>query len=378
MSQYHTQVCLVSEQAAANLLPLCDDSLKPKQVILIATKQMKKRAEQLASVLKPRSISPQIVDFESSHDYTKMEEQLIALQGRIENNGPFALNVTGGTKWMAIVAQEIFRSAGADVFYMDLASGRVLFVDSEKPARDIDCKISVKDYLAAYGYEADLPNSRGSLPAEQEFNERVLEKIDHWQEALGQLNGMASRAESANSLKACLPDKPDQHLNALLAEAEHGQFCTLQGDKVIFKDREARQFLGGGWLEVYVNKTITSLKTSLKKDGGLITDGPYMNAIIQGEKTKNEMDVVFMARGRLYFIECKTKRMDGERAHADDALYKLDTLRHFGGLGTGAMIVSYRPLRGPDRERAQDMKIKLCEGQDIRRLKEKIRQWIGK
>ena len=48
MQKYDIHVCLVSAQAAPNLLPILDSDFKPKKAIFLVSKTMKQRAEYLA------------------------------------------------------------------------------------------------------------------------------------------------------------------------------------------------------------------------------------------------------------------------------------------------------------------------------------------
>lgn len=56
---FDVQVCMVSTQAAPNLLPLLDDELKPKEVILLVTEAMKEKANQLQATIRPTGIKVQ-------------------------------------------------------------------------------------------------------------------------------------------------------------------------------------------------------------------------------------------------------------------------------------------------------------------------------
>ena len=94
---FDTQVCLVSTQAAPNLLPLLDEQLKPREVILLVTEQMKDRARYLQKVITPLGIKVTQQTIEATGNFQQMQEQLESL---IKNypQGLVGLNVTGGTK----------------------------------------------------------------------------------------------------------------------------------------------------------------------------------------------------------------------------------------------------------------------------------------
>lgn len=381
--QFKTHFCLVSAQAAPNLLPLLDDAIKPEKVVLLVTPQMKARADYLESVIKPRGIKVEQQEFIVSDDFDSMQERLLELIAE-ESAEPeqIALNATGGTKWMAIAAQEVFRLNDSPVFYVDVDQDQVLFVDKNRASHKLTESIKLNNYIQAYGYEKREPvKPTGLKPELRELCQQLVLRVGDWQQALGQLNWLASEAQNKNPLSVHVQDTlgrqpQDPQLPALLREFEHAGILQQQGGKVTFADENAREFANGGWLELYVNSTLNALRGE-----GLIQDGPYMNLHIQraGATSHNEIDACFMAGNRLHLIECKTKRMSGRGTAqmTTDTMYKLDSISELGGLGSKSMLVSYRPVSTTDKQRAADLRIKVVEGRQLQRLRSELIQWIG-
>ena len=381
MKKFKTHFCMVSQQAAPNLLPLLDGDMRPEKVVLLVTPQMKKQADYLERVIKPRGIKVMQQALEVVDDYDAMENQLVVFIDN-EPDGEIALNVTGGTKWMAIAAQSVFRMKGAAVFYVKAEDDKVLFLEGDPATHNLSQRIDLKTYLQAYGYEFREQSPITGLPSNlRELCERLVGKVDEWQGAIGQLNLLASKAESRQSLTVTLdqlPYQPDQQLHVLLKECEAAG--VLQGNvskQLVFTDAQARIWANGGWLEAYVNSMLNALKGE-----GVIQDSPRLSQHIQriGETSHNEIDVCFMARNRLHLIECKTKRMAG-KGSADattDTVYKLDSISALGGLGTKSMLVSYRELSKADAQRAKDLRIEVIQGNEIQSLKSRLRDWINR
>ena len=63
-------------------------------------------------------------------------------------------------------------------------------------------------------------------------------------------------------------------------------------------------------------------------------------------------------------------------AAVTDALYKLDSISELGGLGTKSMLVSYRELGGADKQRANDLRIRVVAGVEIQNLKSHLNHWL--
>ena len=85
-----------------------------------------------------------------------------------------------------------------------------------------------------------------------------------------------------------------------------------------------------------------------------------------------------MANNKLHIIECKTKRLSGKQAGSagTESLYKLDSISALGGLGTKAMLVTYRPLNTYDAQRARDLRIKVVQAAELQNLKGVLRAWV--
>lgn len=376
---FDTQVCLVSGQAAPNLLPLLDERLKPREVILLVTEAMKDKANQLQSVIQPTGIKVRQLPFLATGDFQDMQRQLEELLKPYPIDG-VALNVTGGNKWMAITAQEVFRFNNRPVFYVDMESGQLLFLDSQTPPQSIHAKIKLENYLKAYGYRIDdeTKSIQGLTSDQRELCQRLVANVSQWGGALGQLNRLASEAEIKKSLRVPLSilDRQDLQLNNLLRECE---LCGIlqkehSGKTIQFSDDESRFFANGGWLEEYINSRLNELKTE-----GLLQDSSHLNLKIASSQSTNEIDVAFMAKNRLHIIECKTKRLTGQYAGSagTDSLYKLDSISDLGGLGTKSMLVSYRTLGKADAQRAKDLNIRVVQGEQIQTIKNTIRSWIS-
>ncbi len=376
---FDTQVCLVSAQAAPNLLPLLDEQLKPREVILLVTEQMKDRAGYLQKVITPLGIKVTQQAIEATGNFQRMQEQLESLI-KTYTQGSVGLNVTGGTKWMAISAQEVFRSYGQSVFYVDIDTDHVLFLDSEKPPLTLTARIKLKSYLNAYGYDilSEKTGASGLTTDQRDLCHYLVAYVDEWGSAIGQLNRLASEAEQKKTLSISLTllEKPDPHLDALLTQCAGSEILTHQKDKrqITFKSEKTRFFANGGWLEEYINGRLNELKSE-----GVLQDSSHLNLEIASPKSTNEIDVAFMARNRLHLIECKTRRLTGAQAGraGTESLYKLDSLSDLGGLGTRSMLVSYRALGPADKQRAKDLRIKVVEGAQLKDIKGILKAWIS-
>ena len=127
-------VVLVSQQAAPNLLAAMDPSLKPAEVVLVVSNKMKERAVSLERVLKEGGVRTHRLPLTDEHDYSALESVLLELAAA-RGGESIALNVTGGTKLMALAAQSIALAAGWSVFYVDADTDEVIWLGQQSGQR---------------------------------------------------------------------------------------------------------------------------------------------------------------------------------------------------------------------------------------------------
>ncbi len=160
-------ILLVSAQAAPNLLPTLDPELKPKEVVLLVTSKMQKQADALESVFREAAVKVSRINTADERDFCSIENEFLKLA--IARQGEqIALNVTGGTKLMALAAQTMAREASWRVFYVDVDTDQVIWLDKnpEQP-RKLAATLRLRHYLKGYGFKLaeDLPRMFHKLPA---------------------------------------------------------------------------------------------------------------------------------------------------------------------------------------------------------------------
>lgn len=372
---FNTHVCMVSAQAAPNYLPLLDEKLRPKEVILLVTPEMESKALYLKKEIEPLGIKVRTETIEATGSFDKTQESIMDL---LKGYAPesIALNATGGTKWMAISVQEVFRMNNSPVFYVDIATGNILLLDKKANPIRIGNTIKLKNYLRIYGYQIEKESPAiGLTEGYKIFCSEMVKNVAHWGKAIGYLNSLAQQAEQEKSLKVKFDSYAQSDIKALLDLAWDSELLKYNEKEVTFSDDKARHFLNGGWIEYYVNSCLNALKSE-----GVLQDSSYLGLhVVSPKGTKNELDVAFMANNRLHIIECKTKRLSGSKAGAAGAesIYKLDSLSDLGGIGTKSMLISYRNLGEGDLRRAKELRIKTVEAGALLNLKEKLREWIA-
>lgn len=372
-----THILLVSAQAAPNLLPALDPALKPGNAILLVTGRMQKQADNLSAVLTEAGIRTTQIPLEDEHDLTQLENALLEIAGQHEGQD-IILNLTGGTKLMALAAQSIAQAAGWRSFYVDVDTDAVSWLHPKAPQQPLAQTLRLSHYLRGYGYTPQ--NGIGRPQPQQRHNDLIatlITQIGSLEQPLSQLNWLGQHAETQNSLRVTLTDQQQDSrgLEALLRNFQDAQVLTVEGNALTFVSAAERDFAKGGWLEHHVFRTVSQLTGDLH-----IRDKAANLEVTDDTGVNNELDCAFLARNRLFIIESKTARMDKPEApKANDTLFKLSEIcRRVGGIGTRGMLASYRPLRDSEKKLAKALNIELVCGAELMRLNEKIRTWVNR
>ncbi len=223
-----------------------------------------------------------------------------------------------------------------------------------------------------------MPEGGVDRPATSARHNALLEtlilQIGSLEQPLGQLNYLAQQAQDRRTLTVRRPEQNSAPgLDALLQHFQQAGCLRVQGDAIQFASEAELDFVKGGWLEHHVFRTVSALHAELG-----VRDHAANLGVIDSSGVRNEMDVAFMARNRLWVIECKTARMDSPlQTKANDTLFKLaEVCRRVGGIGTHGLLVSYRALRPAEKRLAQALGIELVCGTELTRLREKLITWV--
>ncbi len=376
MARVH--VCPVSAQPIPNLIPLRIGELRPDKVVLLVSPDLKHQADRLESLIRGWGMGVERVAVEP-YRLDAVKETCLAVATDLEGH-EVVLNVTAGTKIVALAAFEVFRELEKEIIYVDTPE-RVIQILSPQH-RDVDYRgvIKVPTYLEAYGQTI---LSDGTDPLLVAGNEptltRLVHEIGRFQHAVGELNRLVSPLRHARTfpLEVELPlqDLDVPELGELLSLLVDGQFLGRSDSRIVIPDRYSAEFISGDWLDEYVYSVAASLHlTDIRMRLGVRWDQKA------AKPTRNEYDVVFTAHNQLYLVECKTKRFlgpDREEAN-EETIYKLESLREAaGGLYGKGMLVSYRPLTEQQRRRLKASGLEYSAGEDLKNLREQLRLWVA-
>jgi len=389
---YTTHLCLVSAQATPNLLPVLDETWRPKKVVLACSAQMKQNAQSLRAVLQSKcpGLGVETLDLPNAYDYTALSDAFLSYLAEHADED-IALNVTGGTKLMAVAAQEVFRSAGKPVFYVNVENDDVLVIGEKAASQPLRAKLKVHEMLRAHGYSVSTQDRPQITRELRDLTARLIDHVASAGRALGTLNAIARAARDEPGLRVELsPAQYDSRsLADILALFADAGLLRQSGQSLSFKNEEARFFVNGGWLESHVYEALQSLRAQHESlsDVAMGVRVSFGGADPRSKaRDKNEIDVAFLYRNTLHLIECKTANLaqggKGDDSKATEALYKMESLLKLGGLRTRGMVVDYRGQLSnseSDRQRAAEAGIAIVSGNQLKDLKGTIsRLWLAR
>lgn len=286
------------------------------------------------------------------------------------------LNLTGGTKLMALAAAEWAYACEVPAFYIDTETDQIVL-----PTRRgweyvaLPDLLDVKGLLAANGYMVESLEAGAVLDEQRKALVGMLELVCQGSQsaemALRGLNACAQEAGRHADRVAKENVRPSPAWEKLLAFCEQAGMAHRGQGWLSFPSEEARAWCNGIWFEKYVQMILYRLKAE-----GRITS--WASSVqVRNKAVPNEFDALFSVRNRLFMLECKTSVMS-EPLRPDAMLYKLDALhRRAGGVFARAMLCSIFPLDPHARNRAEEHRIRVVSGRDLLNLGDLLVRWIA-
>lgn len=326
-------ICLVSEQTIPNILPALQ--LRPDIVYLISTIDQATRGVVIADFLKSKKINCEQKTNFDPYDVTAMTNRL----RKIVNKRPedsFILNVTGGTKLMALAAYSVFSESNSEIIYCNTIGNTIKYLYPIVEDIPLESNLDVRSFLAACGYSVTKPGKVILSPEKIVFFEAVKK---------GTIKNIHKLFETIRSMTL--------NFNPNMIKTGFGDFEFNKGDKswtlsssqYSLNITERKSFFDGFWLEEYCywySKKVLGLNplSSIK--------------ILSRESTENEVDLMFVHSARLYLVSCKS----GEFSKKD--LIEIESLKSLAGGTFGkAFMLSLNPYSDAIIARAKQLRVKL-------------------
>lgn len=330
-----TIFCLVSRQAMANVLPVL--MYMPEKVVLFITPEEKPCADNLERLFKSKKIKVKRINGLNAYDYIGFKE---TTKEELNNqSGEVWLNVTGGTKLMALAAYESFAEKDKKIIYCNTERKQIIHLFPELNTEPLTLNLSIKDYLISYGYEITSTKTEGLNENHKRLFNLLIDKqlLTKFSEFLDKF-----RSESAN--KRYLKTYNDKKNRIFSIQKTPSNFILFVGKEKFNYNDDA--FLRGEWLEYFM---LYYLKNqNVNPEVGV--------KILSGSNVENEIDIIFIKDYQLHLISCKS----GRQSDPNRDIYEIETLRNVAGGTYGkGFLVTTRDLSNRIQKRAEDLGIKI-------------------
>jgi phosphotransferase system HPr-like phosphotransfer protein len=256
-----TAILLISDQNLPNVLFIKQMGPFDKYVFL-TTEQMENKGQSYFIIHSARLHQDQVMRLKI--DAENPSESLAKLKSKSwPKNEPIAINLTGGTKMMALAAYAFFApKSNVHIYYIPINSPSLLVIHPDAYEIPLNATVSFDEYLHAYGTVIQSQNANWS-----------------------------ARADDARQMMDSVQGKGHPELLNL---------STPTGSMGL--NAEDRRFFTGEWLEVWLAWAIHSHWSVPESD---IRVGVHLNRINVSAQSLYEYDVMFIRNNRLYAAECK-------------------------------------------------------------------------
>jgi hypothetical protein len=303
-------VSIIGGQTLPNILPIKEYAGLINQHIFISTLKVR---EELSWIKRVCAIGED--DFFNleidEDDIGQIVAKLKALSSIFTHEDEFYINLTGGTKIMALGTFQFFSQSSFKVkmFYLNMGSNvlRQVYPPIDAGLRDepLLYRINVVDFLGSYG--ATITNQFSIFKMTKSKEYTVLFFENEWSKE-GIIRKI--REEKYSIIFDTIDADYRRELRIFLSKIE---FSLMFEDRIT---KEEIQYLTGGWWEEYC---FYFIKEKLGIQDSFIAKG------LINDKTNNELDIAFVKDNVLHVMECKTTIFNKD--DFEDYVYKLAAIK---------------------------------------------------
>jgi len=320
-------IALVSDQRMQNVIPVLHAGASYEELVLVLSKDRVtgeplprycKSANDLKVVLQNClrvRICEEWVDPYNVEAVTAVVKSLVENSGR-EN---VVVNISGGTKPMAIGALRAAQAAEAVCLYTNTEDNEILwlFPDGSTRAEPIQVVgLDVSLYIQAYGEKVDISRVVTDLDVDHKIWAEIIgnnHNVIYQQIIVPVMSAIKEAYKKRLDFPVICKVKPTRRQQRIIEQLAQGglwQWNESSG-QIGITGRPAASFLCGIWVEIYVAMQM--------QYSGLFEDVQF-NVELDG--VEGEIDIAAVSNGKLVLIECKSNVQRSQQ------LSKLDSFRY--------------------------------------------------
>lgn len=334
---YSKIICLVSRQAMPNVIPVF--MFKPSTVFLLMTDEEKKVGFHLKSLFESKNINVITKEGLDAYNENSVYNTLKDIYNSTESD-KLVINITGGTKLMSLGAYKFASEFNIPAIYCDTEHSKIINLLPQRTTKEIKSELTIKDYLAAYGYKIEAVKNESDIKIYFPLFE-FIESKNSIKSFIGFMNNVRERL-AQNNPKFSYKSNDNNFFFSKNFDKYRLEFDSKNRNVITIA---SSNFKAGDWLEYYSYFKLCQ-KENLEVLSGV--------KLISENNIKNEIDLIALKDYKLHLYSCKSGRND------QNDLFQLETLRTItsGTYGKGYFITASETT-ALFNKRAEELNIKL-------------------
>lgn len=347
-----TIVSIISEQIIPNYLFIKEKFQPGDKLIFISSKKFETRHERIVNTLAWNLLEVKNIVLPNEGDEENWTSMNNAICTELSDKEEYIVNLTGGTKYMALAIERLFSRYNSRFYYIPYPKNVIIGFNSDEGVCPIKFRISIREYMQLHGIktkEKSITQSKEytldfyTLFIKNSFSQKEWEIID-------KLRVYRNKDIDIKKIEECEGTEKRPSIPGLASFIRHISFPV---SKEGFLHHHEIQYITGGWFEEYTYNIINN---------GLCPNDIRIGIEIIGTENtnQNDLDVVFVKGNKLFVIECKTGV--GKESLFKEIVYKATALKEvLFGLSANSYIFSLTPENEKLTKTARNMGIQYCD-----------------
>jgi len=277
------------------------------------------------------------------YNYQSIEETVTKIICENEE-ATFELNLTGGTKLMALASQEVFKALKCFSFYIDQSQNLIDITDGTQ--KKLQKNISTKNFLALSDHSTFSSTSLNT------YSNEDIKLANSILEFRKNKSGISELFNLFRVLDVNSESRSFSYKNKNFNIDWNGIYLKVTAPKFNIESKGINSFKilsSGLWWEIIVASAISTWKSAREVHLSLAIKS---NSNIKLDK--NEIDILINTGQKILFIECKSGKVTQSDINKMRAIGKF-----YGGISSKSILVSYYKPQANLIEKCQDFGIEV-------------------
>lgn len=326
--------------------------IKPDRTLIITTPEMSNQKEIIKNLFEKNQSSYRAITLNDAFDFNEISAVFDTYLSHELKNDDIYLNITGGTKIMALAAYSSYekhKTENSQIFYLDLEQNIHYLIDNKK--EKIKSELSLDEFIALSGQQLKKFNIFKDqfliydkyLQIFREFAKNPFDKNYKAFIVLIEKVRKLHDKEKKDYISALQQITRDYKTKNKIYFSYDNELFKLQIDTLCLELNlnleQLNYFIfNAGWFELISAEKIISTRFKNINIANLFTnvEFPSLSAL---NNAKNEVDILINDGGKLVFIECKSG--DVKTSDIDKIVVRKQT---YGGLISKSILITLFPL----------------------------------